>query len=157
MAKTIIRETIIILLLCLAIILVLGVVLYNYVPTNKIVPSEVSYTQTEEVNKAIKESVSADNTQVILSYEIDETDLDNYEKNRAYQPGKTNPFSSIKEDTDSGESSNSESNNSGSSNSGNSDKQNSSTKDNTENTNDNNSKEDKSNENGTLFPDKGTK
>ena len=69
MAKTILRETIIILLLCLAIILVLGVVLYNYVPINKIVPEEVSYTQAEEVKKAIEESVSAENTQVILTYE----------------------------------------------------------------------------------------
>ena len=59
MAKTIIRETIIILLLCLAIILVLGVVLYNYVPANKVVPQEVSYSQTEEVKKAIQESVDA--------------------------------------------------------------------------------------------------
>ena len=98
MAKTIIRETIIILLLCLAIILVLGVVLYNYVPSNKIVPQEVSYTQTEEVKKAIQESVDAENSQVILTYKIDETDLDNYEKQGDYNSGKANPFSSYQQE-----------------------------------------------------------
>ena len=36
--KNIIKEIIIFLLLTLAIILVLGVVLYQYVPTNKIIP-----------------------------------------------------------------------------------------------------------------------
>lgn len=143
MAKTIIRETIIILLLCLAIILVLGVVLYNYVPTNKIVPEEVSYTQTEEVKKAIQESVSAENTQVVLTYEIDETDLDNYEKIKDYKPGKTNPFSAYQEEVQ--EESNTVD--------AESDKTTNSTssvdKDTTENST--------TNENKTLFPDEGTK
>ena len=44
MAKTIIREIIITLLLCLAIILILSVLLYGYVPTNKVMPEKVSYT-----------------------------------------------------------------------------------------------------------------
>ena len=43
MAKNIIKEIIIMLLLCLAIILILGVILYEYVPSNKILPEEVSY------------------------------------------------------------------------------------------------------------------
>ena len=38
MAKKIIKEMIIILLLCLAIILILGLLLYDYVPTGKIIP-----------------------------------------------------------------------------------------------------------------------
>ena len=49
MTKKVIKEIIIMLLLCLAIILVLGVLLYEYVPSNKIVPDEVSYTTPEEV------------------------------------------------------------------------------------------------------------
>ena len=36
MAKSIIKELIIVLLLCLAIILVLGILLYEYVPVSKI-------------------------------------------------------------------------------------------------------------------------
>ena len=150
MAKTIIRETIIILLLCLAIILVLGVFLYSYVPTNKIIPEEVSYAQTEEVKKAIEESVSAENTQVILTYEIDETDLDNYEKVRDYKPGKTNPFSSYQT-----EEVNEDANNTTTGDS-------QVTTNTTTNTVENNTIEENSTnntveENKTLFPDEGTK
>ena len=147
MAKTIVRETIIILLLCLAIILVLGVVLYNYVPTNKVVPTEVSYVQTEEVNKAIKESVSADNTQVILTYEIDEADLRNYKKSGDLNPGKTNPFSPIKVEED--ENTEEDTTTENKVTSSNTKKNNTSKVDNEEN--------DTTSENGTLFPDKGTK
>ena len=42
MAKTIVKELIIILLLCLAIILVLGVLLYEYIPNDKIIPEPVA-------------------------------------------------------------------------------------------------------------------
>lgn len=159
MAKTIIRETIIILLLCLAIILVLGVVLYNYVPSNKIVPQEVSYTQTEEVKKAIQESADAENSQVILTYKIDETDLNNYEKQGDYNSGKANPFSSYQqEDVNTTEDNNQTAGNQTTTNSststssntnGNSVTENNTTKTNTTKTN--------TTENKTLFPDTGTK
>ena len=49
MAKNVIKEIIIILLLCLAIILILGILLYEYVPISKTVPNPVSYVRTEAV------------------------------------------------------------------------------------------------------------
>lgn len=153
MAKTIIRETIIILLLCLAIILVLGVVLYNYVPSNKIVPQEVSYTQTEEVKKAIQESADAENSQVILTYKIDETDLDNYERQGDYNSGKANPFSSYQqEEVNTTTDENNQT-------AGNQTTTNSSTSSNTNgnNTTQNNITKTNTTENKTLFPDTGTK
>ena len=52
--KNIIKEIIIFLLLTLAIILVLGVVLYQYVPTNKIIPETVSYTTPEKVKTELQ-------------------------------------------------------------------------------------------------------
>ena len=93
MAKTIIKEIIIMLLLCLAIILVLGVLLYEYVPSNKIIPEEVSYTTPQDIQEELSktEDVEADN--VILTYSIDAADLDNYERINTYVPGKPNPFS----------------------------------------------------------------
>ena len=152
MAKTIIRETIIILLLCLAIILVLGVVLYNYVPSNKIVPQEVSYTQTEEVKKAIQESVDAENSQVILSYKIDETDLDNYEKQGDYNSGKANPFSSYQQENVNTTEDNNQT-------AGNQTTTNSSTSSNTNGNSvtENNTTKTNTTANKTLFPDTGTK
>ena len=94
MAKNIVKEIIIILLLCLAIILILGILLYEYAPMSKTVPNPVSYTTPEEVQQELSSSSEVDNSQIIMTYEVDSTDLNNYERINDYQPGKANPFSS---------------------------------------------------------------
>ena len=83
--KNIIKEIIIVLLLILAIILILGILLYEYVPNNKLIPQQVSYTTSENV----------DDSQVIMTYEVTATDLTNYKKTKDYVSGKKNPFESI--------------------------------------------------------------
>ena len=93
MAKNIIKEIIIVLLLCLAIILILGVLLYEYVPSNKIIPNAVSYTTPEAVQKELSKSEDVENDQIILTYSVDSTDLDNYERINTYVPGKAKTFS----------------------------------------------------------------
>lgn len=99
MSKNIIKEIIIILLLCLAIILVLGVLLYEYVPSNQIIPEKVSYMTPEEVKEELNKSEEVDTTQVILTYQVDSTDLNNYKRINNYVPGKKNPFSSYEKDS----------------------------------------------------------
>lgn len=95
MAKNIVKEIIIILLLILAIILVLGVLLYEYVPINKIIPQELSYTTPEKIQDELNTDSSIDDTQIIITYQIDSTDLSNYKTTQDYVPGKKNPFSSL--------------------------------------------------------------
>ena len=95
MAKNIIKEIIIILLLTLAIILVLGVLLYEYVPANKIIPEKVSYSTPEKVKDELITQNNIDDTEVIITYQIDSTDLRNYKVTQDYVPGKKNPFSSL--------------------------------------------------------------
>lgn len=94
MAKSIIKEIIIILLLCLAIIVVLGLLLYEYVPMSKVVPEPVSYTTPEDVKQELVEVGEVDESEVIMTYEVNSSDLNNYEKIKNYNPGKANPFSS---------------------------------------------------------------
>ncbi len=103
MAKKVIKEIMIMLLLCLAIILILGVLLYEYVPSNKIIPDEVSYTTPETVKEELSKSEDVENDEVILTYSVDSTDLDNYERINTYVPGKPNPFSPYDETSTSGE------------------------------------------------------
>ena len=149
MAKKVIKEIIIMLLLCLAIILILGVLLYEYVPSNKIIPDEVSYTTPENIKEELSKSDGVDDEQVILTYSIDATDLNNYERINSYVPGKTNPFSSYDTPTNSGEENNQ---------SGNSTSSNGSS--NTNSSSSNNSGNSNSTNQGTntgYFPDKGTK
>lgn len=144
MAKKVIKEIIIMLLLCLAIILILGVLLYEYVPSNKIIPEEVSYTTPADVQEELNKSENLENEQVILTYSIDATDLNNYERINSYVPGKTNPFSSYDTSSTSGNENQSGSSNGGTNNSNNS----SSSGNTTGSTNDTNTG---------YFPDKGTK
>lgn len=99
MAKNIIKEIIIMLLLTLAIILILGVLLYDFVPANKIIPEKVAYTTPEDVQKELQKDENVDDSQVVVTYKIDSTDLNNYKKIQEYVPGKKNPFESVQKET----------------------------------------------------------
>lgn len=78
----------------LAIILVLGILLYDYVPISKTVPNQVAYTTPEDVKQELIQSGSLDESEVIMTYEVNNDDLNNYRRVKDYKPGKANPFSS---------------------------------------------------------------
>ena len=60
MFKSVIKEILIMLLLCVAIVLILGVIFYNYIPTNKAIPNKLAaYTTPENVKTEIEEEVEA--------------------------------------------------------------------------------------------------
>ncbi len=99
MTKSILKEISIILLLFLAIILVLGIVLYEYVPISKTVPAQVAYTTPEEVKEELLEAGELDDSQIIMTYEVNGDDLNNYKRVQNYKPGKANPFSSYEKNT----------------------------------------------------------
>ena len=94
MTKSILKEIIIVLLLCLAIILVLGILLYDYVPISKTVPNQVAYTTPEDIQQELIQSGTLDESEVIMTYEVNNDDLNNYRRVKDYKPGKANPFSS---------------------------------------------------------------
>lgn len=117
MAKSVVKEIIIALLLCLAIILVLGILLYEYAPMSKTIPNPVSYQRPQEVQEELASSDNIDESKVIMTYEVDSSDLNSYERTQDYVPGKANPFSSYVTsgtDTNGSGSSNGGSTNSGS-------------------------------------------
>ena len=93
MAKSIIKEIIIVLLLILVILLILGVILYEYVPSNKQLPETISYKTPQNVKEKLVSIEGVDEDQVILTYELNQTDLYNYQRINEYKPGKSNPFS----------------------------------------------------------------
>lgn len=153
MAKNVIKEIIIVLLLCLAIILILGILLYEYVPMTKTIPNPVAYTTPEEVKEELETSSDVDESQIVMTYEVDSADLNNYERVNNYQPGKANPFSSY-ETGSSTEGQNTTTNNS--STEGNSSNNNSTTGNNTNNTS-TTTNDDTTSDGGHFFQDKGTK
>lgn len=103
MTKSIFKEIIIVLLLCLAIILVLGIILYEYVPISKTVPSEVAYTTPEEAQKELVAAGSVDQNEIVMTYEVNSDDLNTYRRIQDYKPGKANPFSSYQTSTEGSE------------------------------------------------------
>ena len=110
MAKVIIRETIIALLVCLAVLLILSVALYNYIPANKVVPETVEYTPSKEIQTQLNAAVEDNSEEILMTYEITAQDLENYERTNEYNPGKANPFAPVSETaTDNGDGSGSNS------------------------------------------------
>lgn len=93
MVKSVFKEICIMLLLCIAIVLILGVIFYDSIPSNKAVPNKLSaYTTPENVQSEIDEEVSGMN-KVEVSYEITSSDLTLYQQTQSYTPGKPDPFS----------------------------------------------------------------
>ncbi len=157
MAKSIVKELIIVLLLCLAIIIVLGILLYEYVPMAKTLPNQVSYTTPQDAKEELAEASEVDKSQVVMTYEVNSADLNNYKKVQKYKPGKANPFSSYEQSTSG--TNTTENGSSGSTDSGNS---NSGSSSNTTTGNSNSSNGSSSSENtttsgGKFFQDTGTK
>ena len=108
MLKSVLKEIFIMLLLCAAIALILGVMFYNYIPTNKTVPSKLAeYSTPENVRAEINQETSEQEKEEI-TYEIDGSDLKLFRQTNSYTTGKANPFASItstenKENTDNSE------------------------------------------------------
>ncbi len=102
--KNIIKQVIISLLLIILIVLILAIILYKYIPTNKTIPAKVEAYQTPEnilseidVNEDVQEfSTNATDK----SYEVTDSDLEQYKAKHSYNPSKADPFSeSIDEPT----------------------------------------------------------
>ena len=92
MVKSIIKEIIIMLLLCVAILLILGVLFYDYIPSNKVVPSKIAYSTPENIQEEIEEEVMEAN-KTKITYEVTDADLNIYKQSNSYVPGKRDPFS----------------------------------------------------------------
>lgn len=136
MIKSIIKEAFIMLLLCIAILLILGILFYDYIPTNKVIPEKEAYSTPNDVKEEINEQIT-EIEKTVISYEITDSDLNIYKKSSDYKPGKPDPFS-LSETT------------SGSSNSEN-------TTGNSNNTNQEKNETTNANSTGTFFNDEGIK
>ena len=90
--KSVLKEIIIILLLCCAICLILGVLFYDYIPTNKVVPSTVeAYATSNTIKEEINQEITEFQKQTVVM-EITDTDLKVHKQENSYDSGKLNPF-----------------------------------------------------------------
>ena len=89
-----IKEIIILLILCLAIMLVLAIALYQYIPSRKQVPEIQIYSASEEVQDLLEDDIASrsDDTEPVETYKVTSSDMKNYKTKQDYIPGKVNPF-----------------------------------------------------------------
>ena len=91
MIKSVVKEIFIILLLSVAILLILGILFYDYIPINRVVPEKEAYITPNEVKEEIDETITEEDKQEI-TYEITDSDLNKYKQSGHYIEGKENPF-----------------------------------------------------------------
>ena len=135
MLKSVAKEIFIILLLSLAIVLILGILFYDYIPINKYVPEKEAYVTPENVKSELEETIT-ETEKVEVTYEVTDADLNIYKQTGTYTEGKANPFALENETVN---------NTNGETNAPN------------ENTNDNNGPTTDPNSTGTFFNEEGIK
>lgn len=92
MIKTIFKEFVIIILILIIMLFLLGVILYNNVTINKIIPEIAKYETPAKIKDEISEDSNAGYQNEILTYEVTEADLKLYTQKNIYDAGKENPF-----------------------------------------------------------------
>ena len=98
MAKSIFKEILIMLLVCIAIILIMAVIFYSSMPSNKVMPTKVTaYKTPENVQAEITEDTIGSYTTQEKEYTLENTDLSKYQVTQSYNPGKPDPFAEYSE------------------------------------------------------------
>lgn len=90
--KSILKEICIIILLVIVVCLVFGVLFYDYIPTNKVVPSTVeAYKTSNTIKDEINQEI-VDYPKQNITLEITDSDLTLRKQDNSYDSGKANPF-----------------------------------------------------------------
>ena len=102
MGKRVFKQIIVISLTIITVCLAFAIILYKYIPTNKVIPAKVTeYSTPESVEAEIKESTTEQEfSSKNETYEITDSDLSLFQSNKSYNPGKSDPFKEYKEETD---------------------------------------------------------
>ena len=97
MAKNVIKQVIIALLLCVVVAFILAFILYQYIPSNALVPAKVeAYSTPENIAREIADSTQEqtyETTNTLL--EVTDSDLSTYKSTGSYNPGKSDPFAEV--------------------------------------------------------------
>lgn len=92
----VLKEIIIYILIIFLIVLVFGILFYEQLPSNKLVPVKDDYALPEKLESVLQDTLTAEEEkEVIVTYAVEESDLDKYEDIDQYNPGKINPFADL--------------------------------------------------------------
>ena len=97
MIKQIIKEIIFTMIIFIILLLLLSILLYNYMPTSKIIPEITAYKTPTEIADEIDNAENTGLQSEILTYEITKNDLNLYTNKNIYVQGKNDPFAEVSE------------------------------------------------------------
>jgi len=92
MVSSILKNAIMLALLIIIILLIFGIFFYNNIPSNKIVPDKVVLALPEQLQQELDTTLEDEQKEVLVTYVVKENDLNVYQRNKAYTPGKVDPF-----------------------------------------------------------------
>ena len=76
-------------LILIVLVLIYGILFYDYVPTGKVISDNVEYKLPSEIAKELEEFSVEENAPLNIVYELTATDL------TGFKQGKNNPFASL--------------------------------------------------------------
>ncbi len=89
----VLKEFAIYILIIALIVLVFGILFYKQLPSNKLIPIASEYALPENLENVLEGTLSdKENKEVLVTYTVEQTDLDKYKENAQYDPGKIDPF-----------------------------------------------------------------
>lgn len=102
--KAISKELFIMALLLMVVVFMIGIIFYQYMPNNKMVPQPISYRAESSTTSVLQEiaststndgsdSSSSDTQSIIKSYSIGAKELSTAASKQSFTSGKTDPFS----------------------------------------------------------------
>lgn len=96
----IIKEIIIMLLVCLVGMLLFAVIFYEFIPNRKVVPEVTQYSTSDKIKEQLSDDIDKQDDQIVKTFEVTSSDLINYKTTKDYVPGKSNPFASPVDDVE---------------------------------------------------------
>lgn len=97
----IIKEIIIMLLVCLVGMLLFSVIFYEYIPNRKIVPEVTQYSASDKIKEQMADDIDKKDDQIVKTFEVTSSDLNNFKVTKDYVAGKANPFAAVASDAES--------------------------------------------------------
>lgn len=101
MKKTsIVKQIFISLLLLIVLCLALAIAFYQFLPSNKVVPTKVTAYATPQniISEVTEDATEKEFKPQELTYYISDHDLDLYQRAKSYNPGKSDPFAEYAEE-----------------------------------------------------------
>lgn len=90
--KDLIKNIGIEILIIIAMILFLIIVCYNKISIGRLIPTVERYQLSDEMESELESEQTEESPEIIITYELDASDLKKYEKTKEYNRGKKNPF-----------------------------------------------------------------